>query len=88
MASATESTFIAAVIAAEATRQAAKIAAFNTWAFQPGAPYTTYKTAIADADVAYFTAVNTARDASNLTLGNIGDTGPIGGYTGSLVQPL
>ncbi len=76
MATSTEITFFNAVAAAESTRQTAKSAAFTTYAFVP-ASYTTYKTALADADVAYYTAVNTARDASNLTTGMNGNLGPI-----------
>jgi hypothetical protein len=85
MATATESTFINAVIAAESTRQGAKAAAFTTYAYV-AANLATYKIAVADADVAYSTAVNTARDASNLTLGNVGDTGPFGGYIARILS--
>jgi hypothetical protein len=69
--------FYNAVVAAEAVRQASKVAAFNTWAFQPGAPAVTYVTALADADVACITAVNSAADTSNLLTGTVGHTGPI-----------
>ena len=76
MASSAEQVFYLAVATAEATRQAAKAAAFTTYAFVP-ANLTTYRTALSDADVAYITAVNSARDTSNLTLGVLGDGGPI-----------
>ncbi len=76
MATSTEIAFFNAVAAAESIRQTAKSAAFTTYAFVP-ASYTTYKTALADADVAYYTSVNTARDTSNLTLGTLGNYGPI-----------
>lgn len=76
MASSTELTFMAAVVAAEGVRQGSKAAAFTTYGFDP-ANYTTYKTALSDADVAYFNSVKTALDASNLTLGNLGMSGPI-----------
>lgn len=77
MASSAEQVFYNAVNAAEATRQQSKAAAFLTWAFQPGAPRVTYATALSDADVAYITTVNAARDTSNLMLGTVGDTGPL-----------
>ncbi len=77
MALAAEQAFYNAVVAAESVRQASKVAAFNTWAFQPGAPAVTYVTALSDADVAYTTAVNSAADTSNLLMGNVGQTGPI-----------
>jgi hypothetical protein len=79
MATAAESTFIAAVNAAESVRQAAKAAAFTTWAFQPGAPLTTYIAAVLAADSAFFVSVNSARNTAALTLGNVGDSGPIAG---------
>ena len=77
MALAAEQVFYNAVVAAETTRQNSKAAAFATWAFQPGAPAVTYTTALSDADVAYITTVNAARDTSNLMLGTVGDTGPL-----------
>ncbi len=76
MPSSAELTFYNAVAVAEATRQQSKAAAFVSYAFVP-ANLTTYRTAISDADVAYVTAVNAARDTSNLTLGVLGDYGPI-----------
>jgi hypothetical protein len=84
MASAAERTFIAAVATAESTRQVAKAAAFATWAFQQGAPLTTYIAALLAADVAYITAVNTALNTSALPLGNLGQSGPIPTVSASL----
>lgn len=76
MASAAEITFMAAVSAAESTRQAARVAAFNTYAFV-AANLATYKTSYAAADVAYITAVNAAANTSGLLMGNLGQSGPI-----------
>lgn len=76
MALAAELTFINAVAVAEATRQLAKSAAFTTYGFV-AANLATYKVALADADVAYITAVNTANNAADLLLGTQGLTGPI-----------
>lgn len=73
-----EQTYRAAVLAAEGTRQGSKAAAFVAYAYDP-ANLTTYKTAIADADVAYFTAVNTAFNALNDTTYLAGFGGPIPG---------
>jgi hypothetical protein len=53
-------TYIAAVRQAEGIRQAAKSAAFTTWAYGQGAAFTTYVTALAAADNAFFAAVNAA----------------------------
>ena len=72
---AAESTFYQAVTTAEGARQVAYTIA--NAAYITGGSKTTYMTAIAAADVAYFTAVNTARNASGLTLKTIGDIGPI-----------
>jgi hypothetical protein len=76
-----ESTFYVAVAAAEAARQAAYGAALTTLnANYTAAALVTFKTAIANADVAYFTAVNTARSTAagaGLTLKTIGDIGPL-----------
>lgn len=77
MASSAERTFILAVQAAETTRQAAKAAAFVTYAFTP-ANLATYQTALASADTAYITAVNTAAGTLGITL-NSGYSGLIGG---------
>jgi hypothetical protein len=73
---AAEQTFFNAVVAAEATRQHSKSLAFAAYAYNP-ANLTTYRTALQDADTAYFTAVNTALNASNLPLGNLGFGGPL-----------
>lgn len=67
---------MAAVVVAEAARQQTKNAARITYAFDP-ANLTTYRTALSDADVTYFTAVNAALNTSDLPLGNLGHTGPI-----------
>lgn len=71
-----EVTFMAAVSLAESTRQAAKAAAFTTYGFVQ-ANLAAYKIALEDADVAYTTAVNTARDAANIQIGQIGANGPV-----------
>jgi hypothetical protein len=84
MATAVESTFIVVVLAAENTRQAAKATAFAAYGFV-AANLATYKAALAAADVAYLTAVNTARNTAGLVLGTIGDTGPIQGNIASIV---
>jgi len=73
-----EQTFRAAVLAAEGVRQQAKAVAFVAYGFV-AANLATYQTALADADVAYFTAVNTAFNALNETTGNAGMNGPIPG---------
>lgn len=71
-----EQVFFAAVAAAEGVRQEAYAAAFAVYLFNP-AGLTAYRTALSDADVAYFTAVTTALNASNLPLGNLGHSGPL-----------
>jgi hypothetical protein len=76
MATPTELTFMAAVSAAEGTRQAAKVAAFTTYAFVP-ANLAAYKIALEDADVAYVTAVNAARNTADLQVGTLGINGPV-----------
>lgn len=76
MASSAEQAFMAAVAVAEAVRQQSKAAAFVTYGFV-AANLATYKVALSDADVAYITAVNAALNTSDLTLGNLGQTGPI-----------
>ena len=83
MASAVEQTFINAVNAAESIRQASKASAFTTYGFV-AANLAAYKTALAAADVAYLTAVNTARNSAGILLGTNGDTGPIAGNVGSI----
>lgn len=76
MALAAEIVFMNAVSAAEATRQASRVAAFNTYGFV-AANLAAYKTAYAAADVAYITAVNSAANTSGLLMGNLGQSGPI-----------
>lgn len=76
MASSAEQAFMAAVVVAEAVRQQSKAAAFVTYGFV-AANLAAYKVALSDADVAYITAVNAALNTSDLTLGNLGQTGPI-----------
>ena len=82
MATAAESTFITAVIAAESIRQAAKASAFITYGYVP-ANLAAYKTALVAADVAYITAVNSASSTAAITF-NTGYTGLIGGYIASI----
>ena len=76
MAIAAEIAFMAAVSAAESTRQAAKVAAFTTYAFNP-ANLAAYKIALEDADVAYVTAVNAARNTADLQVGTLGINGQV-----------
>lgn len=76
MALAAEITFMNAVQAAEGTRQNAKYAAFLTYGFVQ-ANLAAYKVALEDADVAYVTAVNAARDAANIQVGTLGICGGI-----------
>lgn len=84
MASAAESTFINAVIAAESIRQAAKASAFTTYAYAP-ASLAAYRTALVAADVAYITAVNTAASTAGITL-NSGYSGLVGGNIASIAS--
>lgn len=76
MALAAEVVFYNAVVAAEATRQQSKAAAFLTYDFAP-ANAVAYVTALSDADAVYVTAVNAASDTSNLMTGTVGHSGPI-----------
>lgn len=76
MALAAETVFINAVAVAAATRQASYASAFATYGWV-AANYAVYKVALADADVAYITAVNAAANTADLLLGNLGFTGPI-----------
>lgn len=73
-----EQTYRAAVLAAEGVRQQAKAVAFVAYGYVV-ANLATYQTAIADADVAYFTSVNTAFNALNETTGLNGFGGPLPG---------
>jgi hypothetical protein len=72
MATSAEYTFTLAVQKAEGIRQAAKAAAFATWAFGQSSALTTYVTALETADNAYITSVNSAAS----TLGVIGSVYP------------
>lgn len=76
MATAAELTYMAAVQLAEGTRQASKAAAFTTYGFVQ-ANLAAYIIALEDADVAYITAVNTAKNAANIPVGQQGINGPI-----------
>jgi hypothetical protein len=76
MATSTEITFMNAVAVAESVRQQSKAAAFVTYGFV-AANLAAYKIALEDADVAYTTAVNTARNAADLQVGMQGAAGPI-----------
>ena len=76
MALAAEVVFYNAVVAAEGVRQASRVAALTTYAFNP-ANAVAYVTALSDADAAYVTAVNSASDTANLMTGTVGHTGPI-----------
>lgn len=73
-----EQTFRAAVVLAEGVRQQSKAAAFVTYGYV-AANLAAYNIALADADVAYFTAVNTAFNALDEPTGNVGMNGPIPG---------
>jgi hypothetical protein len=68
MATLAEYNFIQSVRAAEGIRQAAKSAAFATWAYGQGSAFSTYAAALESADNAYISAVNSAAS----TLGPIG----------------
>lgn len=78
MSLATEQTFRTAVLLAESVRQQSKAAAFVTYAWDP-ANLAAYKIALADADVAYVTSVNTAANTLDEQIGNVGLSGPIDG---------
>lgn len=78
MSLATELTFRNAVLAAESARQTSKAAAFTTYAYDP-ANLAAYKIAIADADAAYYTSVNSANGTLDLQIGNLGLSGAIPG---------
>lgn len=78
MSLATEQTYRAAVAVAEGVRQQSKAAAFVTYGYVQ-ANLAAYAIALADADVAYFTAVNTANNALDEPIGNTGMNGPIAG---------
>jgi hypothetical protein len=67
MSLATEQTYRNAVPLAEGTRQQSKAAAFVTYGYV-AANLATYKVALADADVAYVTSVNTAFDLRGVIL--------------------
>jgi len=87
MATAAQRTFILAVAAAEGTRQTSKAAALATFAAAgyAASALATYQSALAAADVAYLTAVNTARNTEGETLGTLGNYGPIQGQIGNLL---
>lgn len=68
---AAEASLCSAVAAAEAVRQNSKAAAFNTWNFGVGGPYSTYLTALVAADVAFITAVNSAASAAAVPTGAV-----------------
>lgn len=87
MAIAAEIAFMAAVTAAEGTRQGAKVAAFTTYGFAP-ANLAAYKIALEDADVAYVTAVNAARNTADLQVGLLGINGPVNTNWASLTGML
>jgi hypothetical protein len=85
MALAAEVTFVNAVAAAEGIRQVTKAAALATYGYVQ-ANLAAYIAALAAADVAYITAVNTAANSSGLTLGNAGQSGPLGGRNANIVN--
>jgi hypothetical protein len=86
MALAAEIVFQNAVATAAATRQASYASAFATYGWV-AANYAAYKVAIADADVAYITAVNAAANTADLLLGNHGHTGPIPTVWAAIAAP-
>lgn len=67
---------MAAVALAEGVRQQSKAAAFLTYGYV-AANLAAYKIALADADVAYVTAVNTAANTADVQYGTLGLGGPI-----------
>ncbi len=99
MATASEFTFITAVRAAEGVRQSAKLAAFNTYAFNP-ANLAAYLTALEAADNAFITSANAAASTAgavgytipnsgtpnpgNVIIGDIGSFSLIGGNIATL----
>jgi len=87
MASSAQYTFISAVTAAEGVRQTAKTTAFNTWAFQPGAPLTTYIAALLAADQAYIASVKSAANTEAELLGATGMNGLFGGNIAQITSP-
>jgi Flp pilus assembly protein TadG len=66
LATAAEQTLSQTFAAAEAARKQAKAAAFATYCWNSGPDLVAYRRALADADVAYHTAVNTRRGAAEL----------------------
>jgi hypothetical protein len=89
MATGPQYTFIQAVAAAEGVRQTAKLAAFNTWNFQPGAPLTTYNAAILAADQAYVAAIKSAANTEGETLGpSLGQSGLIAGNIANILAQV
>lgn len=71
-----ELAFYNAVLAAEATRQAAKAAAFSAYNFSQ-AGLATYKTALIAAEVAYLTSITTAATTNGISPSAAGTSGPI-----------
>jgi hypothetical protein len=99
MATAAEWTFINTVRAAEGVRQAAKTAAFATYAYVQ-ANLAAYLTALETADNAFVTSVNAAANTAgavgltipnfgtpnpgNVMIGSVGQSGPLGGNIATL----
>jgi hypothetical protein len=76
MATSTEYTFMTTVAKAEGVRQAAKAAAFATWAYGAGSALTTYLAALVSADDAYTASVKAAvNTAANVGI-SVPNTGP------------
>jgi hypothetical protein len=88
MALASDYVFIQAVTAANGVRQTSQAAALATYqaAGFAGTALAAYVSALAAADVAYFTSVNTARNTQGGTISQAGNTGPIGGNIANLLQ--
>lgn len=84
MATKLEQAFIAAVNAAEGTRQVAKAAALATYAFVP-ANLAAYNTALVAADVAFENAVTAAATTAGLTP-FVAPEGPFGGNIGTIAS--
>jgi hypothetical protein len=76
MATSAELTFMRAVVVAESVRQAARAAAFATWAYGTGSALTTYMAALTAADNAYITAVQAACNTAGAIGISVPNAGP------------
>jgi hypothetical protein len=88
MASAAEYTFIQATAKAEGVRQAAKAAALATFSAAgfAGSALATYTSALASADSAYLSAVQSAGVTLGETIGTLGTFQPVNGNIANLLN--